>query len=57
MAFENDVIYPNINFKQPMEELNIRPTTALKTNAGLKNILTNSLGFGGSTTSLLFAKC
>ncbi len=57
MAFENDIIYPNINFKQPMEELNIRPTTALKTNAGLKNILTNSLGFGGSTTSLLFAKC
>lgn len=57
MAFENDVIYPNLNFKQPMEELSIRPITELKTNAGLKNILTNSLGFGGSATSLLFTKC
>lgn len=57
MAFENDVIYPNINFQQPMEELSIQPVTEFKPNAGLKTILSNSLGFGGSATSLLFAKC
>lgn len=57
MAFENDDIYPNINFQQPMAELTIQPVTEFKPNAGLKTILSNSLGFGGSATSLLFAKC
>lgn len=57
MAFQQDVIFPNINFSQPMEELSIRPITELKQGAGLKNILSNSLGFGGSATSLLFSKC
>lgn len=57
MAFQHDVIYPNINFRVPMEELRIRPITELKQDAGLKNILSNSLGFGGSSTSLLFSKC
>ena len=57
MAFQHDVIFPNINFSQPMEELSIRPITEFKQGAGLKNILSNSLGFGGSATSLLFSKC
>jgi 3-oxoacyl-[acyl-carrier-protein] synthase-1 len=57
MAFQHDVIYPNINFREPMAELSIRPITEFKQAAGLKNILSNSLGFGGSATSLLFSKC
>jgi 3-oxoacyl-[acyl-carrier-protein] synthase-1 len=57
MAFQHDVIFPNINFSQPMAELSIRPITEFKQGAGLKNILSNSLGFGGSATSLLFSKC
>jgi 3-oxoacyl-(acyl-carrier-protein) synthase len=57
MAFEHDAIFPNINFREPMAELTIRPITEWKHNAGLKNILSNSLGFGGSATSLLFTKC
>ncbi len=57
LAFEQDVLYPNLNFREPMEELSIRPVTKLKTRAGLQHILSNSLGFGGSATSLLFAKC
>lgn len=57
MAFQHDAIFPNINFNQPMAELNIRPITELKQGAGLKNILSNSLGFGGSAASLLFSRC
>lgn len=57
MAFQQDVIFPNINFRQPMAELSIQPITEFKQGAGLKNILSNSLGFGGSATSLLFSKC
>jgi 3-oxoacyl-[acyl-carrier-protein] synthase-1 len=57
MAFQQDVIFPNINFREPMVELRIRPITEFKQDARLKNILSNSLGFGGSATSLLFSKC
>ncbi|MBA2883099.1 3-oxoacyl-[acyl-carrier-protein] synthase-1 [Desulfosalsimonas propionicica] len=57
MGFEHDAIFPNLNFSRPMEELGIRPVTELRPGAGLRYILSNSLGFGGSTTSLLFAKC
>ncbi|NLN61076.1 MAG: beta-ketoacyl-[acyl-carrier-protein] synthase family protein [Deltaproteobacteria bacterium] len=57
IAFEQDVIYPNLNFNLPIQELGIRPVTELKTKANLKTILSNSLGFGGSATSLLFTKC
>ena len=57
MAFEKDVIYPNLNFREPMAELGIRPVLEWKEAAGLKTILSNSLGFGGSATALLFVKC
>lgn len=57
MGFEHDTIFPSLNFSRPMEELGIWPVTELQQGAGLRYILSNSLGFGGSTTSLLFAKC
>ncbi|MFP4573288.1 MAG: beta-ketoacyl-[acyl-carrier-protein] synthase family protein [Desulfobacterales bacterium] len=57
MAFQHDAIFRNINFCHPMEELTIRPVTEFSQGDGLRYILSNSLGFGGSATSLLFAKC
>jgi 3-oxoacyl-(acyl-carrier-protein) synthase len=57
MALQNDVVFPNLNFRRPMKELDIRPITDVVQHAGLKNILSNSFGFGGSATSLLFSKC
>lgn len=57
LAFQHDVIFPNINFHQPMKELHIRPITEVKHHARVKNILSNSFGFGGSAASLLFSKC
>jgi 3-oxoacyl-[acyl-carrier-protein] synthase-1 len=57
MALEHGVIFPNINFREPMKELNIRPVTELKRGVALTHILSNSFGFGGGTASLLFSKC
>ncbi len=57
LAFQHGVLFPNLNFEQPMKELAIRPLTELKRPAALRNILSNSFGFGGSTASLLFSKC
>jgi len=56
MAFQQDVIFPNLNFTTPMKELDIRPMTEMQRQAGLRNILSNSFGFGGNTVSLIFSK-
>lgn len=56
IAFQRDVILPNLNFFTPMKELDIRPVTEMKHRAGLRHILSNSFGFGGNTVSLIFSK-
>ncbi|MDD5169991.1 MAG: beta-ketoacyl-[acyl-carrier-protein] synthase family protein [Syntrophales bacterium] len=57
MALQHDIIFPNINFATPMKELGIKPVTELRHDAGLVHVLSNSFGFGGNTTSLVFSKC
>ena len=52
MALQHQVIWPNLNFANQMSELSISPVTALK-HVALKNVLSNSFGFGGNTSSLL----
>jgi 3-oxoacyl-[acyl-carrier-protein] synthase-1 len=55
MALQHKVIFPNINFSQQMPELNIKPEKELVENVPLKYVLSNSFGFGGNASSLLFA--
>lgn len=56
-SLQKQVIFPNLNFEEQMPELGMSPVTALKTNTNLKHILSNSFGFGGNNTSLLFSTC
>ena len=55
MAIKQGVIWPNLNYRNIMPELNIEPVTTLIKDIELKNILSNSFGFGGNTSSLLLA--
>ncbi len=55
LALQHNVIYPNLNFKTPMKEFQLRPQTELKEKE-LKNVLSNSLGFGGNCSTLIFSK-
>jgi 3-oxoacyl-[acyl-carrier-protein] synthase-1 len=40
-----------------MADLKIAPLKELKKDQTIKNILSNSFGFGGNNTSLIFSKC
>lgn len=53
MALQQQVIWPNLNFRDQMPEISLVPVTTLKSNVALKNVLSNSFGFGGNTSSLL----
>jgi 3-oxoacyl-(acyl-carrier-protein) synthase len=55
MAMQHNLIWPNLNYKDQMPELGIEPVKELKRNISLSNVLSNSFGFGGNTSSLLLA--
>jgi 3-oxoacyl-(acyl-carrier-protein) synthase len=55
IALRQKWIYPNLNFSQQMHELNFTPVTSFKTNAAVQHIMSNSFGFGGNNSSLIFS--
>jgi 3-oxoacyl-[acyl-carrier-protein] synthase-1 len=55
LALQNNVIFPNLNFKTPMKEFSMIPQTELKKKE-LNTVLSNSLGFGGNCSTLIFSK-
>ena len=57
LALKNQWIYPNLNFKQQMTELNFSPVTHFQENVAVQNVMSNSFGFGGNNTSLIFSRC
>lgn len=57
MALNNQWIYPNLNFRQQMTDLDFSPVTTFQCNFRLRNIMSNSFGFGGNNTSLIFSEC
>lgn len=55
LAMQNNVVYPNLNFEVPMEEFELQPQTTLK-NKNIEHVLSNSFGFGGNCSTLIFSK-
>lgn len=55
LAIRNSLIFPNLNFKTKMKEFDLVPVTNLKSK-NINNVLSNSLGFGGNCSTLIFSK-
>ncbi len=55
LALNDSVAFPNINFKNIIEEIGIKPVTKLTTLKKAKHVLTNSFGFGGNDSSIVFS--
>lgn len=55
LALQNEIIFPNKNFQTPMEEFNLVPVTELKLKP-LQHVLSNSFGFGGNCSTVIFSK-
>lgn len=56
LAIRYGYIYPNLNFENPIEEYGLRPVTRFEENTDVNCVLTNSFGFGGNCSSLVFAR-
>lgn len=55
MALVNNKIYPQINFSEPVEETRLIPATEVS-DKQLMHVLSNSFGFGGNNSTLIFSK-
>ena len=56
LAVRHGLVYPNLRFKTPMTEQPLVPETAFLKDLPIRHVLSNSFGFGGSCTSLVFSK-
>lgn len=55
LAIQNGLVFPNLNFTNPIAETKIIPETQLKQQT-IKHVLSNSFGFGGNCSTLIFSK-
>jgi 3-oxoacyl-[acyl-carrier-protein] synthase-1 len=55
LALTRGVAFPNLRFSEPIPELTLIPVTEVK-HFQMDNVLSNSFGFGGNCSSLIFSK-
>jgi 3-oxoacyl-(acyl-carrier-protein) synthase len=55
LAIKHGIIYPNLRFKTQMHELPFSPETKFLKGQDIKHVMSNSFGFGGNCTSLIFS--
>jgi 3-oxoacyl-(acyl-carrier-protein) synthase len=55
LALQNNIVFPNLNFKTPMSEFDLVPQAVLK-HKPIQHVLSNSFGFGGNCSTLIFSK-
>lgn len=55
LSIQHGLIYPNLNFATPMNELGVIPCTQLVQGADIRHVLSNSFGFGGNNSTAIFS--
>lgn len=56
LAVQQGIIYPNARFATPMKEWPVAPATVFSSGNKLSHVMSNSFGFAGNCSSLVFSK-
>lgn len=56
LAIKHNMVFPTLNFVNQMPELSFTPAAALMKDQKINNVLSNSFGFGGNTSALIFSR-
>ena len=56
LSLQHGIIFPNLRLQTPMVDLPFVPERELVKNVEVKHVLSNSFGFGGNCSSLIFSK-
>lgn len=55
LAIKYGIIYPNLRLETRMNELPFEPVKHFRSGQNVKHVMSNSFGFGGNCTSLIFS--
>jgi 3-oxoacyl-[acyl-carrier-protein] synthase-1 len=55
LAIKHGIVYPNLRFETQMNELPFIPEREFSKGGNIRNVMSNSFGFGGNCTSLIFS--
>jgi 3-oxoacyl-[acyl-carrier-protein] synthase-1 len=56
LAIKHNMVYPNLNHVNQMPEISFTPVKELKKDQKIDHVLSNSFGFGGNTSALIFSR-
>jgi 3-oxoacyl-[acyl-carrier-protein] synthase-1 len=56
LSVKEGIVYPNARFQHQMKELPFAPETEWSEGHDLQHVMSNSFGFGGNCSSLIFSK-
>ena len=55
LAIQKGYIYPNLNYSKPIQETQLIPVQTFSEGNDVQHVLSNSFGFGGNNSSLIFS--
>jgi 3-oxoacyl-(acyl-carrier-protein) synthase len=56
LAINNGVLYPNLNFSDPISDTQLIPQLNFEEGKNIKHVLSNSFGFGGNNSSIIISR-
>lgn len=56
LAIREGIVFPNLRWQNQMGDVSWKPVTELQTGLDIKHVLSNSFGFGGNCSTLIFSK-
>jgi 3-oxoacyl-(acyl-carrier-protein) synthase len=56
LAIDQQCVFPNLRFETPIPEVGITPQLSFETGLAVNHVMSNSFGFGGNCSSIIFSK-
>jgi len=56
LAIDRQCVFPNLRFENSIPELDIQPQRTFEMGLDINHVMSNSFGFGGNCSSILFSK-
>ena len=56
LALDRQCVLPNLRFENPIPEIGIQPQLTFESGVGISHVMSNSFGFGGNCSSIVFSK-
>jgi len=56
LSIQHQCVFPNLRFETPIPEISITPQLNFETGLDVNHVMSNSFGFGGNCSSIIFSK-